>query len=178
MKMAPEPDARTVDVAGQHQQGRRPHHVHPSRVVAATRARRDDLHAPCSFSSEKIGKWPPNIRFKRIVRWHRLFHCAWRGAPTQVTPSRAEPVMSLCYSCPSLSSSPDRQSAGILRGFKRPSTPEDRAAGSPAGGCRDPVLGRRAPSAQSRFGSATRKTTGALVPHAASGSSIVADSQV
>lgn len=42
--------------------------------------------------------------------------------------------MSLCYSCPSLSSSPDRQSAGILRGFKRPSTPEDRAAGSPAAG--------------------------------------------
>jgi hypothetical protein len=53
--------------------------------------------------------------------------------------------MSLCYSCPSLSSSPDRQSAGILRGFKRPSTPEDRAAGSPAGGCRDPV---GAPSAE------------------------------
>jgi hypothetical protein len=176
MKMAPEPDARTVDVAGTAR--RPPFQHHPSRVVAATRARRDDLRAPCSFSSEKIGEWPPNIRFKRIVRWHRLFHCAWRGAPTQVTPSRAEPVMSLCYSCPSLSSSPDRQSAGILRGFKRPSTPEDRAAGSPAGGCRDPVLGRRAPSAQSRFGSATRKTTGALVPLAASGSSIVADSQV
>jgi hypothetical protein len=128
-------------------------------------------------SSEKIGKCKNGRQIKEL-RWHSgsfPLRLAWR---TDTGHTRAEPVMSLCYSCPSLSSSPDRQSAGILRGFKRPSTPEDRAAGSPAGGCRDPVLGRRAPSAQSRFGSATRKTTGALMPHAASGSSIVADSQV
>lgn len=139
--------------------------------------------APCTLdadsSSEKIGKCKNGRQIiLKELRWHSgsfPLRLAWR---TDTGHTRAEPVMSLCYSCPSLSSSPDRQSAGILRGFKRPSTPEDRAAGSPAGGCRDPVLGRRAPSAQSRFGSATRKTTGALVPLAASGSSIVADSQV
>jgi hypothetical protein len=61
MKMAPEPDARTVDVAGTAQATISISRLDVSRVVAATRARRDDLHAPCSFSSEKIGKWPPNI---------------------------------------------------------------------------------------------------------------------
>ena len=89
--------------------------------------------------------------------------------------NRAEPVMSLCYSCPSLSSSPDRQSADILRGFKQPSTPEDRAAGSPAGVAGIPFWGAERAE---QVCSATRKTTGALVPLAASGSSIVADSQV
>jgi hypothetical protein len=89
MKMAPEPDARTVDVAG-------------TSKATISFTRRSQVSSPRRARDATICVHHAHSRQKKLVNGRRtfdskesfdgtaaLFHCAWRGAPTQVTPVRS-----------------------------------------------------------------------------------------